>query len=67
MVELQRVESLAFENWKTYTAMGEVSRLERNIAFRNLTANGITQSYETIRTSIYVPGGRQGIASSGYV
>ena len=28
---------------------------------------GITKSYETIRTSIYGPCSRQGIASSGYV
>ena len=28
---------------------------------------GVTWSYETIRTSIYGPGGRQGIASSGFV
>ena len=28
---------------------------------------GITGTYQTIRTSIYGPSGRQGIASSGYV
>jgi hypothetical protein len=29
--------------------------------------SAITKSYEKIRTSIYAPSGRQGIASSGYV
>ncbi len=38
----------------------------RSTNFKSV-GGGITWSYQTIRTSIYGPSGRQGIASSGYV